>query len=251
MSNYLDFAIKDREALKQYIMRNLGAPLVMVEIADVNLDDCINDAVEYFTKYCSQEQDFLAVDLKTYVKGEGIQLPNNITGVFSLNDFLGSVTSGSDQLFSVSNVMLNAGLFVVPSYPDAGYGWVNWELFSQNLDLVKKMMGGGFQFQYNIRTQKLTLYPDPVLDGIAGSIVFGVHVIRPETQQYGEEWIKKYAVALAKIFVGRVRSKYTGTQLLAGASLDTRLLDEGIKERDELMTSLREQEQGPFNFWVG
>ena len=147
--------------------------------------------------------------------------------------------------------MLNAGLFVVPSYPDAGYGWVNWELFSQNLDLVRRMMGGGFQFEYNIRTQILKLNPDPIKDNIAGYIVFGVHVIRPDVQQYGEEWIKKYAVSLAKVFVGRVRTKYTGTPLLGGLTLDTRILDEGIKERDELMTSLREQEQGPFNFWVG
>lgn len=251
MSNYLDFAIQDKESLKQYILRSLGAPLIVVEISDANLEDCINDAVEYFTKYCSQEQDFMAINLNTYVRDVGFTLPDNITGVFSMNDFLGSVTAGSDQLFSVSNVMLNAGLFVVPSYPDAGYGWVNWELFSQNLDLVKKMMGGGFQFQYNMRTKNLKLYPDPAKDGIAGTIVFGVHLIRPDTQQYGEEWIKKYSVALAKIFVGRVRSKFAGTQLLAGGTLDTKILDEGIKERDELMTLLREQEQGPFNFWVG
>ena len=42
----------------------------------------------------------------------------------------------------------------------------------------------------------------------------------------------------SKIVVGRVRSKYTGTSLFGGGSLNSELLTEGLKEKEELETQL-------------
>lgn len=250
MSTYLDFALQTREDLKDYILRQLGAPLVTVEITDEQLDDNINDAIEYFTKYAQQDDDFIAVNLSGYVENVGLTLPSNVTGVFMLDDMTVGLNGDFNRLFSIPNSMLNAGMLAIP-YSDTGYGWVNWELFHQNLDNIKRFLGGGFQFNYNPRNKILKLVPDPIKEKLEGWLVFGVHVIREETMQYGEEWVKKYALALAKIIVGRVRTKYNGTQLLGGATLKDDLTSEGITERDQLMEDLRVNEQGPLNFWIG
>lgn len=250
MSTYLDYALQTKDQLKTYILENLGHPLITVEITDSQLEICINDAVEYFTKYCMQDQDFVAQNLSGYVENVGITLPGNITGIFALDDMSVSTYGDFNTLFSIPNSMLNSGMLSIP-YSDTGLGWINWELFQQNLDMMKRMLGGGFQFEYNPRNKILKLFPDPTKENLQGSIVFGVNVIRPETMQYGEEWVKKYSLALSKIIVGRVRSKYSGVQLLGGGNLDTSILEEGKSERDQLMNDLRASEQGPYGFWMG
>jgi len=250
MSTYLDYGIQTKDEFKEWILRKMGHPLITVEIADVNLDDCIADAVEYFTKYAMQDTDYIAVNLTGYVEDVGSTLPDNVTGIFVLDDMTVGLHGDFNRLFSIPNSMLNAGMLAIP-YSDTGYGWVNWELFHQNLDNIKRFLGGGFKFNYNPRTKNLKLIPDPIKEGLQGWLVLGVSVIREETMQYGEEWVKKYALALAKIFIGRVRSKYNATQLLGGATLDVGVLQEGITERDNLMEDLRVNEQGVFSFWVG
>ena len=141
-------------------------------------------------------------------------------------------------------------MLVVP-YPGQAMGWLNYELAMQHLQLVKRMLGGGFQFQFNIRTHYLKLYPDPIKESITGWVIFGCHTIRPDTQQYGERWVKDYGLALSKITLGRVRKKYQNTQLLGGAVLDTDVLEEGKADRNELFENLRSEEGGVFTFFVG
>jgi len=42
---------KSRDEFKDYILRRLGAPVINVEIADIQLDDIIDDTVELFNEY--------------------------------------------------------------------------------------------------------------------------------------------------------------------------------------------------------
>lgn len=251
MSNYLNFAVQTRNEFKDYILRKLGHPLITVELTDDMLNDSINDSVEIFTKYCSQERDYLAVNLSGYVESSGVLLPDNVTGVFGLDDnSVGLAGSDINRLFSIPNAMLNAGMLVVP-YPGQGWGWLNYHLAISHLDLVKRMLGGGFDFIYNPRTKLLKLIPDPQKENLTGWIIMSVTVIRDDVYQYGEEWVKKYALALSKETLGRVRTKYNGVQLLGGGTLDTNVLQEGLNEKKELLDDLREKEQGVFAFYVG
>jgi len=250
MSDYLNFSIGTREQFKSYILRQLGDPLISVELTSDMIEDCINESVEIFTKYASQELNYLAVNLSGYTPS-GLLLPSNVTGVFSLDDnAVGLAGSDVNRLFSIPNAMMNAGLLVVPN-PGEGWGWMSYHLAMSHLDLMKRILGGGFDFQYNVRTHYMKLIPDPTKDLTTGWLVLGVNEIRPETYQYGEAWVKKYALAIAKILLGRVRSKYNGANLLGGATLDISVLAEGKEERDKLMDEIRVEEGGVFNFYVG
>ena len=44
---------------------SLGAPLITVELTDFQLDLCINNALEIFSKYVSLDQNFLFINLET------------------------------------------------------------------------------------------------------------------------------------------------------------------------------------------
>jgi len=60
------------------IQRQLGAPLVNLEISDDQIYDNITDAIEYFTKWAGYTEEYLIFDSKLYVPGVGIKVDDLI-----------------------------------------------------------------------------------------------------------------------------------------------------------------------------
>lgn len=251
MSTYLDYSVKTLEEFKTWILAMLGEPLVTVELTNDQLDVCINNALELFTKYVSQDEEYYVCDLSGYTSGVGIVLPSNVVSVFAMED--SDVTSHGNvaTLFSIPNSMWNAG--VLPQFSGKGTGgWITFELALEYLKFIKKFIGGGgFTFNYNPRNKMLKLVPDPIKEKITGKLVLGCWVIRDESMQYGEYWVKHYALAEAKIMLGTIRSKFSGVQLLGGGQVDTSIKADGIAEREKLREELRRQESTPYGFFAG
>ena len=42
---------QNRTEFKEYILRKLGAPVIEIELADIQLDDVIDDALEKFNNF--------------------------------------------------------------------------------------------------------------------------------------------------------------------------------------------------------
>lgn len=260
MSTYINFRVKSRDELKTWMAGMLGHPLITIEITDTQLDICIDNAVEEYSKYAIHEQDYYAIDLSTYqnvdltanppVLLEGCKLPDEIISVFNFNDDMIAQHS-INTLFSVPNAMWNAGVMPSQLGSGTGGGWVSYHLALGYVKFVKHMMGGGFQFEYNRSTKMLKLWPNPVKERIAGTIVLGCYVMRPEDQMYGESWVRRYALGQAKIIIGTVRNKFNGTALIGGGTLDVSIKDEGKAECDVLMETLKSKEMGPCGFFIG
>ncbi len=259
MSTYSSFILQSKPDLCSWILRKLGDPLITVELTSDQIDDAINEAVEEFTKYVNQERKWLGLDLSTYDSTSGFILPDECIGVFSLTDqgLLGGGGSGINTLFSVGNQLANAGNFGGVGGNAAGFAesWITYEAALQHIELIKRMTASGFRFEFNVRNKQLMLIPDPVKQASPGTprgfIVVGCNTIRAESQQYGESWVKRYALALSKITLGIIRAKFQGIQLLGGGQLDTSIKEEGITERDFLKEELKDTEGSFMNFFVG
>jgi hypothetical protein len=245
MASFVNFSVQTREALKNYILTALGAPLITIELHDTQLEQCIDDAVELFSKWITYDKDFLGLNLENYVENIGFTLPDNVVDICTFDDDL-MPGGGVSTLFSLPNQMYQYGLW--PSFK-GGASWVDFHMAMSFVDMCKKMTGNGFRWNYNVRNKILKLHPDPIKDKITGYIVTGVYVMRPETQQYGENWIKRYATACAKEILGRVRTKFQGVQLLGGGTIDTSVLEEGKAEKVTLLEELK-GESGPAMFYV-
>lgn len=260
MSSYKTFSIQSKTELCEWILRKLGSPLITVELTEDQLLDAIDESVEEFTKYVNQERKWLPLDLSTYDEVSGFILPDCCTGVFSLNS-----TGGANGGFGGFNGGL--GGFVGGNQANSigfdnfgGSGganseaWITYEAGAQYIDMIKRMTASEYRFEYNNRTKSLTLIPNPALKSISGSkgnIVIGCNTIRPEQQQCGESWVKRYALALSKVTLGIIRSKFQNIQLLGGGSLDVSIKEEGIQERDALKEELKDTEGAFFTFYVG
>jgi len=260
MSSYKSFIIQSKPDFCEWILRKLGHPLITVELTEDHINDAINEAVEEFTKYVNQERKYLALDLADYDPVSGFILPDCCTGVFALEgDCTGSGAGfgGINTLFSTGNQMQNAGFDFNFGSGGGGFaeGWITYEASMQYLDLIKRMTASEFRFEYNNRSHSLTLIPDPVKQAAPstprGHIAIGCNTIREEQQQYGESWVKRYALALSKITLGIIRVKFQGVQLLGGGVIDTSIKEEGITERDELKAELKESEGAFMTFYVG
>jgi len=251
MSTYANFSIKDITALKRYLLLKLGAPLVTVELTDEHLDLVINEALEIYSKYANVDQKFIIVPLSTYVQGTGLTLPDNVIGVFSIDKNMASNEFGN--LFAVDNSMMTSIFDMNAAMPRA-FSFISFEIMAQYMSMINMFAGKNFDFNFNQRDKLLVLYPDPIAAGqtySALSIVIGVYIVRTEEQLYGEAWIKKYALAEAKVLLGTIRKKFKGVQLLGGGTVDSDIGIEGITERDNLLATLQASESPVCGFNVG
>lgn len=263
MSDFLSFSIQTKTEFKNWICRQLGYPTLTPELTDDQLTDCINDAMEEFTEYAAQDKRYYALNLKDYISGKGYIMPNDVASITNLYDQgVNGNTQGGINPFSLQYMAMNGGFVPNPfSGLGARSGWFDFHLALSWIDLSYQMSGKGFEWQYNPRTRILILYPDPIeffkIDQSDMNNSYGHHIVvecyclRPEEQNYGEVWVKRMGLAMAKILIGNIRSTYTGISMIGGASIDgSQILQQGIAERDALRDELTKRFP-VFGVWVG
>ncbi len=262
MSDFLNFSIQTRTEFKNWICRQLGYPTITPELTDDQLNDTINDALEEFTEYAAQDKKYFALDLRDYLPDKGYIMPTEVQSITNLYDQgVNGNTQGGINPFSLQYMAMNGGFVPNPfSGLGARSGWFDYHLALSWIDLSYQMSGKGFEWDYNPRTRLLKLYPDPIkyfrMD-LSDDNRWGHHIIvecyclRPEEQNYGETWVKRMALAKAKILIGNIRSTFTGISLVGGGSVDgQQILQQGISERDALRDDLRARFPA-MGVWVG
>ncbi len=190
----------------------------------------------------------------------GIKLPDNIIGVFNFEE---NTRGYYQNAIMMDGIMLSHfnGPFGNYGFNGFGYGtWggigfsVDWYVATQALKHLQQMRGYQITFAYNEVSKILTLDPDIRRSDIVGSgnwhkfnkdpkthkfIILGVYTCRDADQVAGEPLVKKLAVALAKIQVGQIRSKFTGVNFPGGGSLSSDILQEGKDDRDAILEEIK------------
>jgi hypothetical protein len=246
MATYIDFSIKNRDELKDWILSELGYPLVTVELTDNHLDSAINTALEFYTEYSDMEERFVVLPLSGYIPNEGLSLSGyNARSIFSMD---AEFNGGSSQLFSMEHQLINSGIF--PLNPGTSQSFVTYELASQWSDLSDRMLCKKYDFNYNVRKQLLTLYPQPEPDD-RGYIILGLKIVPSEEDLVGELYVKILALAKAKMMLGVIRKKFDGVQLPGGGTIDSSIGDEGKEQWDKAFDEIIKY-VGPHNsFYIG
>jgi hypothetical protein len=247
MSTYAlhDSNITTKDDLKDWILRQLGYPLISVEMTDDQIDDNIDQSIQIYTEYAVDERQFYALPFSTYIENEGVDLPKNIVSVINLqSNVIGPSSYGAGRIDNYMNDLLTNGAISFPLFGrGGGGGWLGYELSMQYLELSQKMLGGDYDYKYNYRTRRLVVYPDPITsgNGTDGWAILTVYCVNPDEVQYGENWIKQMALAFCKITLGTIRSKFTDMILPGGGRIDASIGEKGEKEKDFLTIQLLEK----------
>ena len=160
--------IDNLSALKAYILRQLGAPKICVELTDEQLTDIIGDTLRYFWKYYSQghREDYLAFELVPGMTHYKICQELEEVVDLELASWLGNV---DNLLTPVNNMMVNqflpygGGKYVSTCWGTSDYGDIlgNWNATLTWLEEAKMDFGRKYRVKY-IREQKaLSVWPTP------------------------------------------------------------------------------------------
>jgi hypothetical protein len=272
----LNSSVTSYDDLSIRIQHQLGAPLINLEISDEQVYDCITDSIEYFTKWAGYTEEYLIFDSKLYQQGVGIKVDDLINKtpeayksvtpglsagyddvlasyrkVVDCFEFSKGEDTGINTLFTLEQAMAQQ---IYSSYMIGNFGFdlITWEVLKGFIDTRNKVLALQNQFRFDSRTQVLRITPEPRPEHTFLGVV-GCYIERPIKDVIRERWVQKYALALVKIAIARVREKYSGTNLFGGGSVNTNLLAEGLKEKEtleqELMNSY--QDNCPPIFQIG
>jgi len=178
---------------------------------------------------------------------------NDYRKVIDVWSFGQGTHTGVNTLFTIEQSLAQQTYF---SYAMGNYGFdlVSWYAVKEWLELREKLLCTKPSITFNSRTQYMKLIPEP------RNRYYGIvacYVESPVKDLVTELWVYKYALALTKMTVGRVRGKFSGTNLIGGGNLDgDSLIQEGKEEKEQLETELYEGAPGlgdnsPPQFFVG
>lgn len=207
--------------LKTYIKTMLGESYVEVELTDEDLNTIIKQTLDKVAPY---------YDGRRYILGQG--------NVIDLSDHASSIK----EIINVFNTK-NVNIYSLQEYVFGGSGIMIYS--AKIMDRLKlyncyKMMYNELQFtkDINFRYIKPNLYLDNYDDEVIIEALVrpeALSDIDPESEYYS--WVKEYALALAKMTVGRIRSKFTTEGSPYQLDGNT-LLSEGQQMKTELENKL-------------
>jgi hypothetical protein len=256
--------IQSKGQLKEYILRKLGSPVINIEITDEQLDDAIDDTIEYFFKNGG-----IGGMLERYVPItllKGVQnyiLPYDVYAVMAVHstEMGGIANSAPSNIFSI-NQFIASDLYRGSGKIDL----LTYEMTNQMLATLNIVFTRKITFDYNCISRVLNLFEIPTLDHENVML----HVYRRNipyyepnpafrndpteseeiefTNLYNELWIRKMSTERARLQWADNLSKYAGSQLPDGLNLDVPTI---MNRANESILKLEEEfEELPVDFMI-
>jgi hypothetical protein len=262
-----------RQELIDYCKRKLGAPVLEINVADEQIDDLVDDAVQFFQerhfdgvyptffKYKITEQDVArgtatvdkspvglastsatanivgtATTFTYYENSNYLQVPPNIIGVTKIFHYDGSNTL-TNNMFSVKYQLFLNDVYYWGTTELLSYAMV--KTYLEDLDFLLTTQK---QIRFNKRQDRL--YLDIDWSGVrAGDFVILDCFSTLNPNDYARVWndsfIKPYLTSLIKKQWGQNLIKFQGVKLPGGVELNGRqLYDDAQKEIDILMEKM-------------
>jgi hypothetical protein len=243
-----------RQSLKDYALRRLGAPVIDINVDDQQVEDALDDALQFFAEYhfdgveetfithqVTQDDidnryiDMNAIDDRVVSVVKIFNLAVHSVNMFdvsyqlALNDFFGTFTPGTLTQYTITKQHLEMLQDILD--PEKNFR------FSRVTNKVK----GDFNWQEDLN--------------VGDYIVMQAYTaLDPEvyTEIYNDRLLKKYFTALVKRAWGNNLSKFTGIQLPGGIQFDgQRILSEAIEEIEKIEEEVQDRYELPPDFMVG
>ena len=257
-----------RSDLVNYCKRQLGAPVLEINVADEQIDDLIDDALQYFherhfdgvtqtfLKYKITQDDIdrgrgrggsnpIGIVTTTATSTVGItstfsyeetsnfiQVPPEVIGISKIFRFDGSSTK-TNNMFSVKYQMFLNDMYYFGSTEILTYAMT--KRYLEDLDF---MLNTEKQIRFNQRQDRLYLDID------WGSVIKGDYLVldcyrllNPNdfTRVWNDSFVKRYVTQLIKRQWGQNLMKFQGVKLPGGVELNGRqIYDDAQKELDSI-----------------
>ena len=245
-----------RQQLKDYSMRRLGYPVIEINVDDSQVEDRVDDALQFFAEY-----HFDGVE-KMFYKHEvtSDDITNGYIDMDSVDSSVISVTrlfqfseGGSVNMFDVRYQMALNDFYGLRS------GLSNLAYYSQiksHLSLIQQHLDPEKQIRFSRVTNKLYVDMDWSEDINAGDylMVEAYTVLDPETytEIYKDRLLKQYITAQIKRQWGANLSKFENIQLPGGVSFNgTQIFEQAQAEIEKIEEEVQLKYELPPHFMTG
>ena len=246
-------SVNSRQGLIDYCLRRLGQPVVEINIDEDQLDERVDDALEYF-----QEYHFDGV--------EKVFLKHLITSGDITNEYIPM----GDPVISVIRVL------PIPSFDSfqggffneeyqlrlndlnnfSGSSLIQWEMTQQNFSLVEQLFSIAPTMMFNRKQNRVYLEADwndkfSVNDVL---VIEAYRALNPSTftEVWNDMFLKKYTTALIKRQWGENLKKFQGVVLPGGITLDGKTIyDEAVEEIAKIEEEMSLSYELPADGFVG
>lgn len=262
-----------RAELKEYCLKQLGKPVLEINVDDDQIDNLIDDAIQYFHErhYDGIERVYLKHKItpteKETIKQTGISttqsatvvgagltsisyvegvnylpLPDSIIGVNSVLKLNSSTVS--DGLFNIKYQ-----LFLNDVYYYGALDLLNYSMVKRYLEDLDHILNPQAMIRFNKTNHKLYLDIDWTEVGQNEYLIIDCYrIINPSeaTKVYNDFWLKRYLTALIKKQWGMNMIKFNGVQLPGGIVLNGRqIYEDGLAEIEKLEEQLKNEYELP------
>jgi len=255
-----------KQELKDYCLRQLGAPVLEINVADEQIDDLLDDTIQYFN-----ERHFDGVE-KTYLKyqinqddidrGRGGTSSAGITttgvgivtttGTSTNISGLGTITSnfyensnfiqvpdsviGIEKVFKFDTSSISGGMFSIKYqlflndlYFFNSVDLLQYSMTKRYLEDIDFLLTTDKQIRFNQRQNRLYLDIDWQVQEVNNFLVIECYrAMDPEnfSKVYNDSFVKRYLTAAIKKQWGQNLIKFQGVKLPGGVELNGRAIYE-------------------------
>ena len=267
-----------RDGLIDYAKRQLGFPVLEINVADEQFSDLLDDAVQVY-----QERHYDGI-MRMYLKYEitqddvdrgrargggtslGISTTTTTSTVglsttFDLEENQNYIQMppsviGVNQIFKIRSDTVYDGLFNIryqlflnDLYAFGSIDLLQYSMVQTYLEDITFLLNPDMRYRFNIRQDRLYIDGDfNVINAGDFFVIDCFRILDPNdfTRVYNDPFLKRYFTALCKKQWGQNLIKFQGVQLPGGIQLNGRqIYDDGVKELDELRAKMSSDYEMP------
>lgn len=254
-------SVTSRASLKDYCLRRLGFPVIEINVDDDQLEDRIDDAIQYWQDYHFdglQKIYYIKRVDSTDVNNKYINLTNVLDSANVPLDIVGvtRIFPLQDSQATINMFDLRYQLRLNELYDFTSASYVNYTLTQQHLRSLEMMFTGEVPIRFNRHMKKLFIdWAWGASEAPAGTIVIAECYACIDATEYNrvwnDLWIKKYTTALFKRTWANNLKKFSGIQLPGGVTLNgDKIYEEAVQEIEKLEDEMENNFSLPVEWYM-
>ena len=250
-----------RQTLISYAKRALGHPVIEINVDDDQIDDRIDEALQYYQQY--HYDGIRRTYLKyQYTEADKTRILSNANDSGTKNSVTTNWKEGNNYIIvpetvlSVINIFPfsnkgNLNLFDVryqmrlnDLYDFSSTSVINYDIVMRQLDFLDHILVGEKPLRFNQHDNRLFIDMDWTNDLAVGEylVIEAYRKMDPDTHTdvYNDIFLKRYVTALFKKQWGANLSKFDGVAMIGGVTLNGRqIYSEALQDIEKLEVEIR------------
>jgi len=246
--------ITTRAELIDYALRELGHPVIEINVDRSQLEDRVNDALDLFWEFHADGSELTYLTHKVTaedISNGFIELPTDILSVLKLMNLEGSATGIANV-----NVQYQAYLSDMMNISRITRGGLSsYYITDSFLALTNNTLNTPKRIDFNHHHGKLFIHGG--WSNIPVDTFLGIECYKRVSSEdapeiYNSRWLKRYVVALFKRQWGNNLIKYGNAQLPGGMTINAETFyNDGRADCTALEEELRNDYEYPCDFYMG